>query len=182
MSWNNLTEDTQQIILNHDCRAIVAAKVCLCDDECYNTQKCCVSFLQVEGTWLSGNFACNVDEDLIPEWEDDDPIIECWMDFSLRKKDSGVLVLPCGDGWIEVGMLKNVYIPMYTTWHGVMTQTSTTKIRYNCVWFHDVSVYEKCDKTGWPGYSLHVIQDNKYVTHDECGSKDPFNVYFHLDP
>ena len=69
-----------------------------------------------------------------------------------------------------------------TTWHGVMTQTSTTKIRYNCVWFHDVSVYEKCDKTGWPGYSLHVIQDNKYVTHDECGSKDPFNVYFHLDP
>jgi hypothetical protein len=183
MSWNTLNEDLQWEILTHARRPTVAATVCLRDMYCYRGHEhiYCVGFLQVKGTWLhNGNFACNVDEEFIPEWdEDSSPMIQSWMEFTLRKKDNGVLVLPDGedDGeWIEVGRLQNVYVPVYT-WHGVMKQTSE-KTRYNCVWFDGVSVNEGSDENDSPGYSIQVVQNNAHITHDECGSDDPFDAFF----
>lgn len=178
MSWNTLMEDTQWKILKDDL-TIVEAKVCLCDD---HEKACCVSFLQVKGAWLrDGNFACNIDKDLIPEWdEESSPRIEHWMEFKLRKKDNGVLVLPNGedDGeWIEVGKLENVYVPMYTTWHGVIKQTSQ-KTQYNCVWFDGVDVCDGSDEDGLPGYNLQVGVVDEEITHDASGSNDPFNAFF----
>ena len=187
MSWDSLTLDTQGVILAHALRPTGAAKVCLCDHYCYSehTQELCVGFLDVVGTWLSdGSFACNLDRKSVPKWKKDSAVwaLQTWMQFNLRVKRNGQLVLPDGhdDGkWITVGRFQEVSVPV-SGWHGVMKQALTTTNRYNCRFYSDVTVHHGDDEECYPGYSLRVCRP-ECVTHDAGDAYKPFDVAFTPD-
>jgi len=134
----------------------------------------------VKGEWLEdGSFACNLDEALIPEWNDAEKGFAnadgYWMTFKLRRKRSGVLVLFDGDDggeWIEIGRLQNQRF----TRRGVMHQAPEAS-PYNCRLFSGRLVNEGYMEL--PGYTFEVLSKSVFlakITHDACHSADPFNV------
>lgn len=182
--WDALPNDVQCNVFDHAFRTPLQLQACLVDLSPPYTS---VKFLSLRGHWLpTGEFACVLDLNRVPAIEDDDDTGSHghnWMDFKLRQRLNGTLVLSNMEDvheWIEIGKVCSISYPR-STWHGVLRSSSSFYENYNCYLFDNIKVYEESEDFAPVYFRLLHEHEVTHMMSDAPFNPDNLDAYFNKE-